>query len=978
VGTLDALHRFTTLDFDGGDAFTYVYPPGPGTLPETTVRPDDGVQEMRRDELGRLTQLTVNGQVVRAIRYDALGQIASVDEGGEARTFGYDGAGRRNRIAGPDGTLDITYDAAGRATEYENDAGEVTIYEYDAADRPVAMEDGDGRRMEMTYDESSRLTQVTDPLDRGASLAYDANGRLAQMTHFGGQTVAWTYLPTDQGEENASVATLTDADGVTWSYGYDPERNLDEVVDPLGGVTSYEYTAGAQLTKVVDALDRETVLTYSDAGLASKTTPGLLTESWTYDAFGRVATWRRGDGSLVTYQYDGETTTVRLPSGAAHVSTRDHDAGLFTSSGTAAGILVEQEGSRDKVTLVMLADGGKVEMRFTTSGRVERVTATTPGGAVFETGYAYDSGGRLVRLDAPGGPTAYSYDDAGRLRRIDRPNGVVTTLGYLDLDRPVTIEHSRGGAVLDRQDLTYDARGRLVRRAGADGTFEYEYDGLTRLAVEREAGVGETTYLYDAVGNMIRRTLPDGDEVSCSYDADDRLLSCDTPDGTETYFHDDRGARTGKVGPAGTTTYEYDDLDRLVRVTTPEGGDVRYEYDVKGRLLGRDDGTGRRRCLPLPATPRGFDDCALSYSTSGPEAPTAYVFGPQGIASVHSPVSTGYVLAGSQGQVNGVADSAGSVTAEASYEAWGRPSPALPSAFGGYGYTGERQDPVTGLVFLRQRWYDPATGRFLTPDTVSADGRDPRSLNRYVYALANPVNNTDPTGGFTLGEVNVVQSINNTLQQMRTVAVRCIGEEVKGEIFQALGEWAAHEAAGLLFGSVGNVLEALGPNPLENPFHNVLFDVLCHEDSLVFGAAEFEVRITSCGEFGSARSNSGNAALTNCLDGFRTHNGVDILLYGIIPVEVKRTSSSAGPTQLQTYCRFASNRGSHVALYIYWRLPTEAFNEGFAKQCWRCWNRGTNCDGRPALGSVYGAIGILGNNEGKHTYVPDLSLCGKP
>jgi RHS repeat-associated protein len=64
-----------------------------------------------------------------------------------------------------------------------------------------------------------------------------------------------------------------------------------------------------------------------------------------------------------------------------------------------------------------------------------------------------------------------------------------------------------------------------------------------------------------------------------------------------------------------------------------------------------------------------------------------------------------------------------------------------------WGFAGEMQDP-TGLIYLRARWYDPATGRFLTRDPLLGVPSVPASLNPYVYALNNPVLYTDPSGEF--------------------------------------------------------------------------------------------------------------------------------------------------------------------------------------------------------------------------------------
>jgi len=55
-------------------------------------------------------------------------------------------------------------------------------------------------------------------------------------------------------------------------------------------------------------------------------------------------------------------------------------------------------------------------------------------------------------------------------------------------------------------------------------------------------------------------------------------------------------------------------------------------------------------------------------------------------------------------------------------------------------------DPVTGLVQMKARWYDPDAGIFISEDPRSYSPTDPFSLHEYLYANADPVNWTDPTG----------------------------------------------------------------------------------------------------------------------------------------------------------------------------------------------------------------------------------------
>ena len=63
-----------------------------------------------------------------------------------------------------------------------------------------------------------------------------------------------------------------------------------------------------------------------------------------------------------------------------------------------------------------------------------------------------------------------------------------------------------------------------------------------------------------------------------------------------------------------------------------------------------------------------------------------------------------------------------------------------------FGYNGEMQDAATGLVYMRARHYDAASGRFGSADSVLGSLADPVSLNRYLYCGADPVNFCDPTG----------------------------------------------------------------------------------------------------------------------------------------------------------------------------------------------------------------------------------------
>ena len=55
-------------------------------------------------------------------------------------------------------------------------------------------------------------------------------------------------------------------------------------------------------------------------------------------------------------------------------------------------------------------------------------------------------------------------------------------------------------------------------------------------------------------------------------------------------------------------------------------------------------------------------------------------------------------------------------------------------------------DTHSALYYLPARYYDPASARFLSPDPAPASAGDPRTLDRYMYCMGDPVNYYDPSG----------------------------------------------------------------------------------------------------------------------------------------------------------------------------------------------------------------------------------------
>jgi RHS repeat-associated protein len=95
-----------------------------------------------------------------------------------------------------------------------------------------------------------------------------------------------------------------------------------------------------------------------------------------------------------------------------------------------------------------------------------------------------------------------------------------------------------------------------------------------------------------------------------------------------------------------------------------------------------------------------------------------------------------------------LADAAGSVVLQRSFDAYGNVRHSTGSANSSLGFAGEWTNPTDGTVYLRARHYQPALGRFLQRDSFPGVPMRPQSLNRYAYAENNPVRFTDPSGHF--------------------------------------------------------------------------------------------------------------------------------------------------------------------------------------------------------------------------------------
>jgi RHS repeat-associated protein len=338
--------------------------------------------------------------------------------------------------------------------------------------------------------------------------------------------------------------------------------------------------------------------------------------------------------------------------------------------------------------------------------------------------------------------TGYAYDAAGELVATARPsgNGWVESRAYDHAGRLTQIRDADGAAVLQQLDYTYDPGGNALSLVRLGGSEFYEYDSRGRLSrVCYGAPCGSATdtiaWTYDGVGNRLSETRSAG-TTGYVYDAADELTGSSGPGGSVVYGYDSRGEQTS----AGAVGYGYDLAGRLTSATVA-GTTTVYGYDGDGNRLSATAGASTVEYLW--DTNNDLPELALERSGAG--APLrSYVRGLDTVALIEGGARF-YYHHDRLGSVTALTSASGASEWRYGYEPFGsprttsRPDPAAP--LNPLGFTGQYQDPGSGLLNLRARQYDEASGRFLSTDPAPAGPTEPYT-DPYDYAGQDLSTNT--------------------------------------------------------------------------------------------------------------------------------------------------------------------------------------------------------------------------------------------
>ncbi|HZK00195.1 MAG TPA: polymorphic toxin type 37 domain-containing protein, partial [Tissierellaceae bacterium] len=213
--------------------------------------------------------------------------------------------------------------------------------------------------------------------------------------------------------------------------------------------------------------------------------------------------------------------------------------------------------------------------------------------------------------------------------------------------------------------------------------------------------------------------------------------------------------------------YSYDNQDRLIKavVTTDDKVTTEtYLYDYAGRRIAKStDGkvvnylVDTSGLLSHVLAEYDEDDNLIVYYTRGDD-----------LISQERDGQKHYYLYDGHNSVRMLVDENSNITDTYTYDAFGNLTDRTGTTENNYLYCGEQFNGTTGLYYLRARYMNPSTGTFISMDKYQGTINDPISLHKYLYANANPVMYTDPTGynSYTLAETMETVTIMGILSEI--------------------------------------------------------------------------------------------------------------------------------------------------------------------------------------------------------------------
>lgn len=744
--------------------------------------------EFLYDSLGNLVELVdaEGNSTLFDIRSD--GQIASVtDRRGFTTLFRYNddlmetdrgllreietpGDGNDNPAKVTTLRYDPVYDDV---IEMEDPLGNVWETAYDPLDRPLTVTDARGKATGFSYLDGL-LEEIELPANEGSSSAtrktnfqYDDLGRLLEVhSDIDGRS--------QQLRARFEYSSFSDL------------KKLTRLMDEVEKHTEYDHDLLGRVTRARDPLHstqnpRETLLEHSlyCAETTVTTARGKIRRS-NFDSRCQL-TLVSSPYESHEMEYDELGRLISLTqSHESRYGTMQEVDPLYGQSrfGSSSAVRKFEYDELDRLVKITFEDDSTLLYEHDEESNL--LQATDTAGNVTEYTYYKDNRLKQVILKRSGQDDrvfTYRYDEAGRLKTLEYPTdtGIIANFGYLDGQTWVHgwnengqltyVDYRKNGSSVQKFQYAYDDSGNRKQltdtpAAGADQVvWDYSYDRLNRLSSvtrsmpQANPSVAEvvTSYLFDESDNRIQVDYTVGEDPTVSttyvYNLADEITERWVDQVlTETFVHDKDGNMVSRVlDPGGaevTTNYKFDEWDRLVCIETKSDGTVlsrqRSRYDSGNIRKSKTTKGG-------PTTTFRYSGMTVANETvSGQSPTTTSFFSGHQVVGFEREGDFYYFITDGLSSVRLVVDEDGDVVASYDADEFGNSILVDENGastdqrwVGGLGYKDEVG--ATGLYYMRQRWYAPELGRFLSRDALG--GR-----NRYEYSYNSPVNWLDADG----------------------------------------------------------------------------------------------------------------------------------------------------------------------------------------------------------------------------------------
>jgi RHS repeat-associated protein len=619
-------------------------------------------------------------------------------------------------------TTRTTYDRLGRATDTADPAGTTTHAGYDRLGRQT---------LTIANYRDGATTGGTASDDVRSTFGYNAAGELL------------TYCPA--GAVAASTCSATDLAAPTaWHYDYDAVGHQTTTIPPVNTTVTL-LDASVDIYEAAGRLLTSCQLAHgTNASCAGS--PARHTD-YTYDSVGRTT-------SAKTYLGAGTSGNLKLQT--------DYE---YLGDGA-----IETVASND---LVNNANDDTLDFTFDAMGRPDQVK----DGATVLTDNAWNADDTLAsRTDGTQGATAFGYDWAQRITSVDPPDSYVTgtvtrkyrfdgllasqsfpssiteTLAYDAVKRPTSISLGSAGSI----SQTFSRAGNVITDGrslsgitgdAGTGTQSFSYDGLSRLVGSTGLALARS-YQYDLDGNRTRR-VEGSVTTDITYDRADQVISQVIGGTTKTFAYDRFGNLTqGADANSALTTYGYDTGDRLTAISPPGGGATQVTFTL--------DALDRHATRSLGGTATDayayLDAAETAWQTGTGAGTTGSLLDADGSRlAVKSGSTVSWLVFDLHGSVVALCTAGTSTVSDAyRFDGFGQQIAQVEPTTNPFRYRGLLNigaDAVLGaLLDMGARDYSPQLGVFTQLDTVAGSAANPMTMNRFLYALANPATLIDPDG----------------------------------------------------------------------------------------------------------------------------------------------------------------------------------------------------------------------------------------